>query len=229
MGAKNTSVSNANYYGVAFGYLSTQQSAEPTGKEETTTAKLKAAMQAHQNLDLRNAYVRKDGKFPYQVFYQAIKGVVTKIEKVQNDNYGYQLIISMVDEDGENSIITIKFYTKYVENLLNRIININSHNLSFSPYSIPSEWEGKKFYSQGIVIYEDGHKVQGSIKAEDLPPVEEVLNTDGTKAYSRVKRINFLFEKAMERFNSLAPVIETAPAAALIDESDFDDDGDLPF
>lgn len=226
MGAKNTSTANANYYGVAYGYLSTAQSTEPVGKEEVTEKRIKAAMQKFENVDLRNVFIKKDGKYPYQVFYQTISGVITKIEKTYKEGFGFQLLISMLDEDGEISIITIKFYNKYVENFLNRLLNVTSRKLTLSPYSIPSDYEGRQFLNQGILIRESNEKIPAKIKAEELPAVEEITNPDGTKGYSRVKRIDFLYEKAVAHFNSLKSEVKAVTAADLLLE---DEEDDLPF
>lgn len=231
MGAKNSTSAAQNYYGISYGYLSTGQANIPAGKDEISEAKLKALMQKFENLDLRNAYVKKDGSHPYKVFYQTISGTVTDIEKVQTDNYGFQLRIKMIDDDSEISIINVKFYNKYVENFLNRLININSNKLSLSPYSIPSEYEGKRFYNQGVVVYEDGSKVGPAIESKDLPQVEEVTNADGTTSFSRVKRIDFIWKKAMEKWEQINKV-EPSPVPASVADSfldDEDDGGDLPF
>lgn len=225
MGAKNNSTGgNKNFYGIAFGYLSTKVKDLPIEKEETTTATLKAKMQKFENLDLRNAYVKKDGEFPYQVFYQSITGEILSIDRETVEGIGILLKINILDEDLENSSISVKFYSKYTENFLNRLINLTGNNVTISPYSIPSEWEGKRYYNQGVVIYEGVEKVVPSLKGEELLPTEQITKEDGTTGYSRVKRIDDLWDRAGKKINSFKPT-----PTSTIEDVHTEDDDDLPF
>ena len=141
----------------------------PEGYTEITEADLKSKTQAVEQIDLRKKYIDKaKGDYPYVVFYDSLTGVITAQEKFENDN-GTNLNLTVLDTDGDESIIQLKFYSKYAENLLNRFLNTTlDKEFTFFPYSIPNtaEIEGstKSFYTSGVSLKTNGVKIEPKLK-----------------------------------------------------------------
>lgn len=236
MAAEATSGGNSgrtNYYSISYGMLSTKRK-EPLSDtdEEIKAEDLKARTMAVENIDLRSKYVKKEGDYPYQVFYSTIGGTIKNIEK---DNYekGISLRVTLEDVDGDESILQTKFYGKVAADFLNRLSGLGSLNreLYFSPYSIPSEFEtpeGKKikFYQSGVSIKDGGNKVARAFKVDGgLPKTEQVQNEEGKMVTSRVKQINWLWDKVSALSNNIeTPTQKATPAPVAQDSGD-----DLPF
>lgn len=209
-----------NYYSVSYGKLSTRVKEVPEGATEIVEADLKSRVQAVEQIDLRNKYVNKaKGDYPYLVFFDSITGVITAYEKyVGEDNTNLNL--TLIDSDGDTSILQMKFYSKYAENLLNRLLNTtNDEPLTFFPYQIPSsaEIEGKQkeFYNQGVSLKKGGVKIEPKYKHDnpELPKTEQV-KVQGKMTTSRDSRLDFLFTQFEAQFkpNTDAPA-PSAPAA----------------
>lgn len=198
MAAKNYGGGKRNYYTIAYGKLSTKVKELLVALEEISKDELKSKTFNIENIDLRNKFVKGSGDYPFSVFYDSITGDIVSIAKDVYDK-GTSLKIEMLDEDGDTSFIAVKFYSKYTENILNRICNLKSlQKLMLVPYSIPSEYEGLKFYNQGASIILNGVKTDSKYNKDNgLPALEKVQDAEGKDVTSRVKRINFLFEKAM--------------------------------
>src|SRR5690606_350890 len=151
-----------NYYRVSYGRLSTRLKETPEGYSELAEEKLKSMTQDVDNLDLRNKFIKKDGDYPFQVFFETITGEILSIDRDEYDK-GVTLALTINDVDNEESILQMDFYGKYSENLLNRLLNIQEvdSDIVFHPYAIPSEAEldgGKKikYYTQGVALRENG-------------------------------------------------------------------------
>ena len=208
MAATTGSATNGkrNYYNVSYGKISTKEREVPEGFTEIAEADLKSKTQAVEQVDLRKKYVNKaTGERPYSVFYDSLTGVIQSQEKVENDN-GVSLNLSILDKDGEDSILQVKFYSKYTENLLNRLLNTNANQeFVFFPYQIPSEAEidgvNKKFYNQGVSLKANGVKIDSKYKADnkDLPPTEQI-KVQGKPQTSRDKRLDFLYAEFSNHF-----------------------------
>jgi len=143
MGAtRNNSDGMKNYYNISYGKLSAQEKTQPNNFTEITEVELKSKTQNCENLDLRNRYVFKEGKErPYIVFYDEITGAIRSIEKKEFEQ-GINLQIELLDSDLETSIIQSKFYSKYTENILNRLLNCDlSLNITLRPYSMPADFD----------------------------------------------------------------------------------------
>ena len=198
-----------NYYNISYGKFSTKvKEVSPTLKE-ITEAELKQKTQEVENIDLRNCYIDKgEGERPYVVFYDQIIGKIQSIKKDVGDQYT-TLQIEVLDKDNEFSTIQSKFYSKYSENILNRLLNATlSEELYLSPYSIPNESEikGKKvrFYTQGVSIRQNGTKIEVAYKSEEgkkseMPDTEQV-KIAGKETTSRDNRIDWLFDRITEVF-----------------------------
>ena len=169
MAASNNNAGNGgrmNYYNVSYGMLGTRVKDAPEGFTQIMEEDLKSATKKVENIDLRNKYLQKSGDYPFNIYYDKIEG---KINSIQKEDYsaGISLKVDITDNDGDNSIVQIKFYSKYTENLLNRLANISDIDGKFTltPYAIPTEFEpepGKKIalYNQGISLKEEGTKVE---------------------------------------------------------------------
>ena len=240
MGAKNfsgTSTGRVNYYGVSYGALSVRVKEIPEGYEEITTDELKSRSNRKEDIDLRERYVTKSGDYPYSVFYQSIEGTIVGISKKEPQGMSKMLELEILDSDGETSYVSMNLYSKYTENLLNRLTSLeswNDKNLTLSPYSISNTFPDKKtgkpvsIYNQGFSVRVEGVKVEVFYKNDDkkLPPTELVQDAQGNDTVSRVKRINFLFEQAMSKFSSTAT--NTTSSQKDVDLED-DDESQLPF
>lgn len=208
-----------NYYSVAYGKFSTKIKEPLDGYTEILEADLKAKIQEVEQVDLRNKYLNKGtGDYPIVVYYDSLTGNIMSQEKVDNDN-GVFLHLTVQDTDGDTSIVQMKFYSKYAENLLNRLLNTDpSQELTLTPYAVPnsSEIDGKKvkFYTQGISVKVAGEKVTPKYDNEnkDLPPTAQV-KVAGKTTTSRDARLDFLYEKFLAVFKPSeggAPKQETA-------------------
>jgi hypothetical protein len=206
--SSSTSTGRKNYYNVSYGKISTKMKNVPENYSEIAEADLKAKVQNVEQVDLRNKYVNKGtGDYPYNVFYDSLTGVIQAQEKHENDN-GTNLNLTILDSDGDTSILQVKFYSKYAENLLNRLLNTDtSSEFTFFPYAIPSEAEiegtKRKFFNQGISLKTGGEKVEVKYKSDDksLPPTEQV-KVQGKTTTSRDKRLDFLYEEFSKTFSS---------------------------
>jgi len=223
--AANTGSTNSgkrNYYNVSYGKISTKQKEVPQDFTEIAEADLKSKVQAVEQVDLRKKYVNKGtGDYPYSVFYDSLTGVIQSQEKHENDN-GTNLNLTILDNDGETSILQVKFYSKYTENLLNRLLNTDTtKEFTFMPYQIPNEFEidGKniKAYTQGVSLKVVGEKVEPlynkdnkyTVGGEVLPETEQI-KVQGKNTTSRDKRLDFLYEKFVAHFK---PNTEDLPVA----------------
>lgn len=211
------STGKKNYYGVAYGKLSTSVKDIPEGYTEITEADLKSKTQAVEQIDLRKKYLNKGkGDYPYKVFYDSLTGVITSQEKFENDN-GTNLNITVLDNDGDTSIVQIKFYSKYAENILNRLLNTSTDKeFTFFPYAIPNsmEIEGsiKSFYTQGVSLKSSGVKIEPKFKNDNalLPPTVQV-KVQGKNTTSRDARLDFLYNEFVKHFS---PSTATPQASA---------------
>lgn len=230
-----SSTGRTNYYNISYGMLSTKLKEIPEGYSEVKESELKSKTEKVENIDLRNKFIEKTGDYPYACFYNSISGTVQSIEKDEYDK-GISLKVTILDQDGDESILQSKFYGKTSADFLNRLANIKdfSNELSFNPYSIPAEAEieGKKvqFYNQGVSIRENGAKTERSFNSESgLPGTEQIVNAEGKPVTSRVKQVNFLFDKVTAKFGKA----ESAPAQTAKAKQEpvtvEDDHDDLPF
>lgn len=207
MAASNTnSTGRKNYYSVSYGKLSTKVKEVPDNFTEITEAELKSKTQAVEQIDLRNKYVNKGkGDYPYAVFYDSLVGHITEQEKVENDN-GVSLNLTVVDEDGDTSILQMKFYSKYTENILNRLLNTKTDNkFNFFPYAIPNtaEFDGstKSFYTQGVSLKVNGEKILPKYdKDSKVLPATEQVKVQGKMTTSRDARLDFLYAEFAKNF-----------------------------
>lgn len=205
------STGRKNYYGVAYGKLSTSVKDIPEGYSEITEADLKSKTQAVEQIDLRKKYLNKGkGDYPYKVFYDSITGTIVEQEKFQNDN-GTNLNLTILDTDGDTSIIQVKFYSKYNENLLNRLLNTpTNRQFTFFPYAIPNTADfgegNKSFYTQGVSLKADGVKIEPkhldkSKNTDSLLPNTEQVKVQGKATTSRDNRLDFLYTEFVKHFS----------------------------
>lgn len=219
MAANTGSSSNSkrNYYNVSYGKISTKQKEVPQDFTEIAEADLKSKVQAVEQVDLRKKYVNKaTGDYPFTVFYDSLTGVIQSQEKHENDN-GTNLNLTVLDSDGDTSILQVKFYSKYAENLLNRLLNVDTtKEFTFMPYAIPNEFEinGKKIkaYTQGISLKTSEGKVEPRFKNDDpkLPPTEQI-KVQGKETTSRDKRLDFLYTQFVNHFQPSTEVPAPQP------------------
>lgn len=199
-----------NYYSVSYGKLSTKVKEIPQDFIEISEADLKSKTQAVEQLDLRKKYVDKQkGDYPYVIFYDSLTGYITSQEKIENDN-GTNLNLTVLDKDGDESILQLKFYSKYAENLLNRLLNTDtSKEITFFPYSIPNsaeiEGQTKTFYTSGVSIRVDGNKVEPKLKDKRTDPNSTLPDTaqvkvQGKMTTSRDERLDYLYSEFLKVF-----------------------------
>jgi len=129
----------------------------------------------------------------------------------------------------------MNLYSRYTESLLNRLCSlktINDKEIYLAPYSIPNSFKGTdgktvNMYNQGFSVRAEGVKLELAYDKDntDLPPTERVENATGDMVTSRVKRVNFLLEKALEKMNSSTKKVESKNTPVLEEE----DEGSLPF
>lgn len=235
--AANSQTSSAGrklYYGLSYGKLSTKIKDVPDGYTEIVEADLKAKIQNVEQIDLRSKYVNKaKGDYPYQVFYDSLTGTISAQEKVENDN-GVYLNLTVLDTDGDTSIIQSKFYSKYTENLLNRLINTPGNaEFTFTPYQMPTTAEidgkNKSFYNQGVSLKSGDTKIEGKYKNDDAEyPKTEQVKVQGKATTSRDKRLDFLYEKFVAWFNSSSPVAKQEDSKQTVINQPMESN-DLPF
>jgi hypothetical protein len=204
------STGRKNYYGVAYGKLSTSVKEIPADYSEITEADLKSKTQAVEQIDLRKKYLDKGkGDYPYKIFYDSITGTILEQEKFENDK-GTNLNLTILDTDGDTSVIQVKFYSKYNENLLNRLLNSDtSSEFTFFPYAIPNtaEIDGSKksFYTQGVSLKVAGTKIEpkylDQVKDAKSPlPNTEQVKVQGKATTSRDNRLDFLYGEFVKHF-----------------------------
>ena len=241
MAAENNAQSSGrkNYYGVSYGKLSTKVKDIPEGYTEITEADLKSKTQAVEQLDLRSKYVNKGkGDYQYQVFYDSLIGNITAQEKFTNDN-GTNLNLTVLDKDGDESIIQIKFYSKYAENILNRLLNTDTaKQMVFFPYAIPNtseiNGENKTYYTSGISLRVDGNKVEPKYKdkrtdSKSLLPDTEQVKAQGKMTTSRDSRLDFLYEEFSKHFKGATETPKAKAPEAKTAQQAFEPADDLPF
>lgn len=236
MAAKNNGGNGRrNFYSISYGKLSTRVKELPEGLEKIEEEDLKASTQKVENIDLRNKYVEKTGDFPYVVFYDSIEGQILSINKNEFDQ-GISLQLELLDSDDETSTVQVRFYSKYTENILNRLAGIEkaSSTLLLTPYAIPSEFETPdkkvvKLYNQGVSVKVEGTKLEVAYKGDSnvLPKTVQFKNAQGKTETSRVDRIDFLFNEVMKKFANVEKP-EPKQAEPATDGGDVSDD-DLPF
>lgn len=209
-----TSTGRKNFYNVSYGKISTKQKEVPEGYTEIAEATLKASIASIEQVDLRKKFVNKGtGDYPNVVFYDSIEGVIVAQEKFENDN-GTNLNLTILDTDGDTSLLQMKFYSKYTENLLNRLLNTDtSKQFVFMPYQIPNtveiEGSNKTFYTQGVSLKSDGQKIEGkftkdndyTVNGKKLPPTEQI-KVQGKAQTSRDKRLDFLYDEFTKHFKA---------------------------
>lgn len=224
--SSSESTGRKNYYGVAYGKLSTSVKEIPEGYSEITEADLKSKTQAVEQIDLRKKYLNKGkGDYPYKVFYDSITGFIIDQEKFQNDN-GTNLNLTILDTDGDTSIVQVKFYSKYNENLLNRLLNTDTNRqFTFFPYAIPNTTDfgegNKSFYTQGVSLKADGIKIEPKYSDKSKDPKSPLPNTEQVKVQgkattSRDNRLDFLYDEFVKHFqpsSAPAPKVETTKNA----------------
>ena len=237
--AANTGATNSgrkNYYNVSYGKISSKQKEVPEGFTEISEADLKAKVQAVEQVDLRKKYVNKgSGDYPFTVFYDSLTGVIQSYEKHENDN-GTNLNLTILDSDGDTSILQVKFYSKYAENILNRLLNADlSEEFTFFPYAIPNEFEinGKKIkaYTQGISLKTTEGKVKPKFNKDNnytvnglsLPETTQI-KVQGKETTSRDARLDFLYEDFTKEFTQVTT--SNAPQQSQVTTQTHDD---LPF
>lgn len=219
-----TGTQRKNYYNVSYGKISTKMKNVPENYTEIAEADLKAKVQNVEQVDLRSKYVNKGtGDYPYNVFFDSLTGTIQAQEKHENDN-GTNLNLTILDSDGDTSILQVKFYSKYAENLLNRLLSTDTtKEFTFFPYQIPAEAEingtNRKFYNQGISVKTGGEKVEVKYKSDDkaLPPTEQV-KVSGKTTTSRDKRLDFLYAEFASKFTSAPTESKAAPKEAFVVE-----------
>ena len=227
-----------NFYTVSYGYLTSKVKEIPEGFSEISVEELKSKATNVENLDLRQKYVKSSSEnYPYAIFYDSISGRLDGLES-EETNFGKVLKLSLTDSDGESSSVSMKFYSKYAENILNRLCNLDGlDNITLSPYAIPADMEvtenGKpkrvKYYNQGISLYRNKNKIAAKYTYEstEIPKSERVKNHDGKMVTSRVNRIDALVDIFNTQFAKLK---ESSPVSepAFVEASSNSDD-DLPF
>ena len=240
MGA-NTGFSGGyrNYYGISDGMLSANLKEVQEGFEEISSSELKQARSKVEDIDLRGKYVERDSKsdYKYKHYYSDIVGIINSIT-LEEPKFGKVLEINITDQDGEESILQTKFYGKYSEDVINRLLNADLNiETKFIPYAVPHEFvpEGKKrkvtFFYSGVALRQNGEKIEVKYDAknEDLPSTERIKNAEGLLVTSRVDRVDFLWEKLQEKLKDFQP---SQPEVELKSEKpDIEDmeDDDLPF
>lgn len=248
MAASNTgsnSTGRENYYNISYGMLSTNAKDAPEGYEEIALSHIKSERTKNENVDLRSKFydTKNESKYPLRVFYTDISGVIESIEKDKYDK-GITLKVTLHDSDGDSSILQTPFYGKVSADFLNRLLSVNPENeLNFRPYSIPTQAEigggTVKFYNSGVSIKDAGVKTERAFKKDNgLPLTERVQNSQGEDETSRVKQVNFLWEKVEAKFAKInadsgteakkeAPAAEAKKPAAAKEPAEQHDD--LPF
>lgn len=238
MAASNSNAGSGrrNFYSISYGKLSTRVKELPEGVTEITEEELKSATTKVENVDLRNKYIEKTGDYPYSVFYDKIEGQIQSVNRNEFDQ-GVSLQIEILDSDNEVSTIQVRFYSKYAENLLNRLAGLKdtSASLLFTPYAIPSEFETPdkkivKLYNQGVSLKVKGEKVEVAYKNDNakLPKTVQFKNAQGKNETSRVDRIEFLFNEVAGKFKAEAVSANEKPSSSKATTNDVDDE-DLPF
>lgn len=254
------STGRKNYYNIAYGMLSSNSKTAPEGYEKISLSEIKAKRQKNENVDLRSKYYDKEnGKdYPLRVFYTDIDGIIDSIEKNEYSQ-GISLNVTLHDGDGDESVIQTDFYGKVSADFMNRLLSVNpSNSLNFRPYSIPTSAKLEdgtdiNYYNSGVSIKDNGVKMDRAFKKENgLPSTERIRNAQGKEETSRVKQIDFLWEKVKIKFANLdnkpaetsqadqptessntAPTADTAPANTATQNKDEVAGGvkrdDLPF
>lgn len=225
--AENTGSGRKNYYNFSYGKLSSKQKEIPLGFEEIKETDLKSKMDKVEQIDLRSKYVNKGtGERPYTVFNDNITGTIVGFDKVKTDK-GTNFVLEIIDTDGDASTLQCKFYGKYTENLLGRLVLAQPTNsVYFFPYAIPStskDDSGKEFsfYNQGVSIQVGGKKIgqkynkdnSYTVDGKALPLTERVQNAEGEMVTSRVKRIDFLYNEFSTIFANLTAPQTPTPKA----------------
>ena len=249
MAANNGSTGpNQNFYNIAYGMFKSKFKNKPEDKEEISLTELKRKTLAVENVDLRKLYVKGEGDYPYAEFFSSISGKILSVEKDVYDQ-GISLKITILDLDNEQSVLTTSFYGKVASNLMNRLVALESTTdiVTFNPYAVPDNYEGRAFYQSGVVLYQNDKKVLTKFKQTDgLPSSERVQDAQGKEVTSRVKQNNFLwlhlepmFAKEEAKFNAPPAQTNTAPAqtntapaqtnTAPAQTNTAEEDDDLPF
>lgn len=235
MAATNSNTgSRKNFYTVSYGKLSTKVKEVPEDYTEIKEDELKSITKKVDEINLRKKFVEKTGDYPFVVFYDKIEGMIQNIHKNDYDQ-GVSLIVDLLDIDEEESSVQMRFYSKYTENLLNRLLNLKStnSNVVLNPYAIPSEFEPTpgtkiKIYNQGVAVRVNGEKLEVKLMSDNkkLPPLEKITDSNGKETTSRVKRINYLFSEVEKLFSAKEEPVKKEKKAEI--DVDVEED-DLPF
>jgi hypothetical protein len=222
MAANNSSLGSSgskNFYNVAYGALWGSSKEPESGYAEIDASDLKARTKNGESVDVRSKFIDKGtGLYAYKNSYQNITGKINSLDIDVTDN-GKNLVLDLTDADGETSLVQIKLYSKYSENILNRLCTLSSFDKVYlAPYAIPNEFEieenGRKKkiknFNQGFSVKVNNVKIDMKYKHDnvDLPKTERIEDGDGNLSTSRVKRINFLLAEANSRFNKELPTAE---------------------
>jgi len=230
------------YYNISYGMLSTKVKEAPAGYTEVSEAELKSKTQAVENIDLRSKFINKNnGKdYPIVAFFNDITGNIVSVEKDEYDK-GISLKVTIQDTDGDTCVLGTKFYGKTGSDFMNRLLALQGKTaIKFTPYQIPTEneIEGKKikYYNMGVSLKEGGEKIKGAFNKDNgLPLSERVQNSEGQMVTSRVKLINFLWEKLLTKYNTPTGESQTVTTQKPVSQSKPDakmspkEVQDLPF
>ena len=216
-----------NFYGVAYGKVTKRVKEQPAGYVEVTEAELKSAAQNFERLPIKNRYITKDltAAYPFQIFLDSLTGKMVGFEKFELNIAGKKSfvlkIILQSEKDGviHKGELSIDFYSRYTEGFLNCFCSVTDlFNVTIRPYQFESKelYKERKYYQTGVSIYEhmEDKPVGKAYALDDLPPTEPITDAKGQTVYSRVNRINFLYEQAVKHLgelkNALGKAAETA-------------------
>lgn len=215
-----------NFYGVAYGKVTKRVKEQPAGYLEVTEAELKSAAQNFERLPIKNRYITKDltAAYPFQIFLDSLTGNMLGFEKFELNIAGKKSFVLKITLQSEKDGVTNKgdlsvdFYSRYTEGFLNCFCSVNDlFNVTVRPYQFESKelYEGRKYYQTGVSIYEqmEDKPVSKAFLSDDLPPTEPITDAKGQTVYSRVNRINFLYEQALKHLGELKKAAETAKPA----------------
>lgn len=207
---QGSSGSKQNFYSIVYGMLRANAKEAPEGFEKISLSHIKSEREKKKRIDLRQKYYdTENGKeYPLRVFYTDIDGTIKKVEK-ETFPKGVSLRVTLLDAEGDESVLTTIFYGKVGCDFLNRMLGTEiGKQYNFRPYSVLSdaEIEGEKitFWNAGVSIKDNGEKIDRAFKYDTgLPATERVKNAQGIEETSRVKQADFLWEKVQAKFAQL--------------------------
>lgn len=172
--------------------------------------------------------INKNGEEVYELYFNAIEGVLESIEHRVSEEYGNSYDLTFRDVD-QLYVLNLGCSGRVTNGLLGRIPNIDlSQPIEFRVFTIKDQATGKdKQYSS---VYQNRVKIEPYYTKDNpngLPPMVQV-KVKGQLVWDDSDQIEFLRKMVEKVFSEQREKVSDAGVAKSADVAG-DDDGGLPF